>query len=105
MRAESLGFIRPATLGKGCTWYPGGRLGGKEGCVGLYEGRPHCRIPPARLRARTIPYFLGGAMVSLATLATRNLTTVFALILIGSPVWGLRPMRALRSALTSLPVT
>src|ERR1035441_4264587 len=49
-------------------------------------------------------YFLGGAMVSLAALATRNLTTVLALILIGSPVWGLRPMRALRSALTSLPM-
>ena len=42
--------------------------------------------------------------MSLATLATRNLTTVLALILIGSPVWGLRPMRALRSALTSLPM-
>src|ERR1700733_7064031 len=49
-------------------------------------------------------YFFGGAMVSLATLATRNLTTVFALILMGSPVWGLRPRRALRSALTSLPM-
>src|SRR6185437_1687796 len=49
-------------------------------------------------------YFLGGAMVSLATLATRNFTTVLALILMGSPVWGLRPMRALRSALTSLPM-
>src|SRR5580698_5538199 len=49
-------------------------------------------------------YFFGGAMVSLAALATRNLTTVFALILMGSPVWGLRPRRALRSALTSLPM-
>src|ERR1035441_5814375 len=48
-------------------------------------------------------YFFGGAMVSLAALATRNFTTVLALILIGSPVCGLRPMRALRSAFTSLP--
>ena len=31
-------------------------------------------------------YFLGGAMVSLAALATRNLTTVLALILMASPV-------------------
>jgi hypothetical protein len=31
-------------------------------------------------------YFLGGAMVSLAALATRNLTTVLALILMVSPV-------------------
>src|SRR6202046_5617676 len=51
-----------------------------------------------------IRYFLGGAMVSLAALATRNLTTVLALILMVSPVWGLRPRRALRSALTSLPI-
>ncbi len=36
-------------------------------------------------------YFLGGAMTSLAALATRNLTTVLALILMVSPVWGLRP--------------
>src|ERR1700679_2139581 len=49
-------------------------------------------------------YFFGGAMVSLAALATRNLTTVLALILMVSPVWGLRPRRALRSALTSLPM-
>ena len=33
-----------------------------------------------------ICYFLGGAMVSLAALATRNLTTVLALILMVSPV-------------------
>src|SRR5579871_1332442 len=43
-------------------------------------------------------------MVSLADLATRNFTTVFALILMASPVWGLRPMRALRSAFTRRPM-
>src|SRR6185437_13364199 len=48
-------------------------------------------------------YFLGGAIESLAALATRNFTTVLALILICSPVWGLRPMRALRSAFTRRP--
>src|SRR4051794_9952907 len=49
-------------------------------------------------------YFLGGAIVSFATFATRNLTTVLALILMASPVCGLRPVRALRSAFTSLPM-
>src|ERR1700733_197672 len=49
-------------------------------------------------------YFFGGAIVSFATLATRNFTTVLALILIVSPVCGLRPSRALRSSLTSLPM-
>src|SRR5215469_6210089 len=49
-------------------------------------------------------YFFGGAMVSLADLATRNFTTVLALILMAWPVWGLRPMRALRSAFTRRPM-
>src|SRR5580704_76939 len=47
-------------------------------------------------------YFLG-AIASLAALATRNFTTVLALIWIGSPVCGLRPMRALRCAFTNRP--
>src|SRR5579864_6418338 len=47
-------------------------------------------------------YFLG-AIASFAALATRNFTTVFALIWIGSPVWGLRPTRALRCAFTRRP--
>ena len=42
-------------------------------------------------------YFLGaGAIASLVAFATRNFTTVLALIWMGSPVCGLRPMRALR---------
>ena len=42
-------------------------------------------------------------IASLNALAARKRTTVFALILIGSPVCGLRPMRALRCALTARP--
>src|SRR6185503_6149513 len=55
------------------------------------------------VRARGYFLAFGGTMESLAALATRNLTTVLAGILIVSPVAGLRPMRALRLALTSLP--
>src|SRR4029077_6351698 len=40
---------------------------------------------------------------SLKAFAARKRTTVLALILIGSPVCGLRPMRALRWALTARP--
>src|SRR6185369_45401 len=47
-------------------------------------------------------YFLG-AIASLVALATRNFTTVLALIWMGSPVCGLRPMRALRCAFTKRP--
>src|SRR5271168_3654062 len=42
-------------------------------------------------------------MASLNALAARRRTTVLALILIASPVAGLRPMRALRCALTARP--
>src|SRR3984957_209804 len=49
-------------------------------------------------------YFFGGAITSLADFATRNFTTVLALILMASPVCGLRPMRALRSAFTRRPI-
>src|SRR5229473_4477238 len=48
-------------------------------------------------------YFLG-AIASFAALATRNFTTVFALIWMGSPVCGLRPTRALRCAFTRRPM-
>src|ERR1700743_1828213 len=41
---------------------------------------------------------------SLSAFDGRKRTTVFALILIASPVWGLRPMRALRCALTTRPM-
>src|SRR5258707_8926959 len=43
-------------------------------------------------------------MASLNAFAARRRTTVFALILIASPVWGLRPMRALRCAFTARPM-
>src|SRR6202035_4717145 len=41
---------------------------------------------------------------SLNAFAARNRTTVLALILIASPVAGLRPMRALRCAFTARPM-
>src|SRR5215467_7547246 len=43
-------------------------------------------------------------MASFRALAGRRRTTVLALILIASPVWGLRPMRALRCAFTTRPM-
>src|SRR6202048_23737 len=43
-------------------------------------------------------------MASLNAFDARKRTTVLALILIASPVCGLRPMRALRCALTARPM-
>src|ERR1700687_5016096 len=43
-------------------------------------------------------------MASLHDFGARRRTTVLALILIGSPVCGLRPMRALRCAFTARPI-
>src|ERR1035437_4611079 len=60
--------------------------------------------PSPYVRTRKSNYFFAGAITSLAALATRNFTTVLALILMAAPVWGLRPMRALRSAFTSRPM-
>ncbi len=52
---------------------------------------------PAFTTSKFYNYFLaGGAMASFVAFATRNFTTVLALIWMGSPVCGLRPMRALR---------
>jgi hypothetical protein len=56
----------------------------------------------AGLISRMKAYFLG-AIASFAALATRNFTTVFAGILMASPVCGLRPMRALRFDFTRRP--
>src|SRR5262249_2593044 len=47
-------------------------------------------------------YFFG-AITSLTALATRNFTTVLAAILMGSPVWGFRPIRAFRFDFTNRP--
>src|SRR2546422_10948894 len=76
---------------------------------GELKSVPHPRRSAAfrndDVRAREGYFFaFGGTILSLAALATRNLTTVLAGILIASPVAGLRPMRALRLALTSLPI-
>src|SRR5580700_5925765 len=62
--------------------------------------RPALGRPSSDLEQQN--YFLG-AIASFAALATRNFTTVFALIWMGSPVCGLRPMRALRCAFTRRP--
>src|SRR5690242_3367044 len=48
-------------------------------------------------------YFFAPKIASFAALATRNLTTRLAAILICSPVAGLRPIRALRLTSTSFP--
>src|SRR5262249_58307900 len=68
----------------------------------VLEGGPPCEMTMSEREG----YFLafGGTILSLAALATRNLTTVLAGILIASPVAGFRPLRALRLALTSLPI-
>src|ERR1700685_1499927 len=52
-------------------------------------------------RRRNQNYF---RTASLSAFDGRKRTTVFALILIASPVWGLRPMRALRCAFTTRPM-
>ena len=62
-------------------------------------GRP--RVEPDET-GRPVSYFLPSTE-SFMALARRNLHTRLAGILIGSPVWGLRPIRALRLASTSLP--
>src|ERR1039458_6781952 len=51
----------------------------------------------------TVPNYLLPRIASLAALATRNLTTRLAAILMVSPVAGFRPMRALRFTRTILP--
>src|ERR1017187_10097540 len=56
--------------------------------------------PLAKINRRT-GYF---KMASLNAFAARRRTTVLALILIASPVAGLRPMRALRCAFTARPM-
>src|SRR6202162_4010499 len=64
------------------------------------KGRPQAGL---RHQFHHNDYGFLGAIASLAALATRNFTTVLALIWIGSPVCGLRPMRALRCAFTKRP--
>src|SRR5262252_9625524 len=56
------------------------------GCLNRYPGSP-CRTPPLKRNGQT---------ASLSSLAARKATFLLALILIGSPVAGLRPMRAAR---------
>jgi|GEM_PF-4210860 len=51
-----------------------------------------------------MPYFFDGTIASLAAFATRIFTTVFAGILIASPVARLRPIRAFLFTKTSFPI-
>src|SRR5882672_7295910 len=72
------------------------------------RARARCRrarvaTPPARRRARDRGRYFLPSTVSFRLFARRNLHTRLAGILIGSPVWGLRPIRAFRFASTSLP--
>ena len=75
----------PTRRGKLCASSPGA------------PANPPFRHAPVHLIGAFVKnYFLGGITASLKAFATRNFTTVFAGILIEAPVWGFRPMRALR---------
>src|ERR1700723_4443070 len=67
---------------------------------GSSSNRACLRVFIANLCAELI-YF---SAASLKAFAARKRTTVLALILMASPVAGLRPMRALRCALTARPM-
>ena len=84
--------------------------------LGESAGEAAFRRPPRRLRnhgearrphvAEKVRFAkpLDPSTASFRAFAARKRTTVFALILIASPVCGLRPMRALRCALTTRPI-
>ena len=63
--------------------------------LGLNSG-PYAVAGESWFDSPAVPY-LRGAIRSFAAIATRNLTAVFAFVLIDSPVCGLRPIRAARS--------
>src|ERR1039458_5095221 len=73
----------------------GGRMANKRG-----EGTESSASTTTTIR---FGYFFAPRIASLAALATRNLTTRLAAILMVSPVAGFRPMRALRFTSTILP--
>lgn len=62
------------------------------------------QLPSGHIGAPRHAHFFGPKMASLAALATRNLTTFLAGILMASLVAGLRLMQALRLTSTSLPM-
>jgi len=61
-------------------------------------------LPLGVLNGEAPFYFLGGTTASLKALAILIFVTVLAGILIGAPVWGLRPTRAFRLERTNLPI-
>src|SRR6266849_7355823 len=62
------------------------------------------RFMLALCRARSLRCEVYFSTASLNAFAARKRTTVLALILMASPVCGLRPMRALRCAFTARPM-
>src|SRR5512140_1633060 len=100
-----------------------GRLGGTPGKIGRQQdrsehGHPRKGNAPAGYRfgrgAKSIgdatavsgggaPYFFFPPTASLSPLPALNLGTLAALILIASPVWGLRPVRAFRLLTLNVP--
>ena len=65
--------------------------------------RDHSRKVPLTEKKTPIGYFFTPRTASFAALATRNLTTVLAGILIFCCVFGLKPVRAFLFCFTSLP--
>src|ERR1700738_3046783 len=116
MPSESFAIARGKELG------PGARLGLSEnrpspgarssGIVQkVVQWREHFPTPPSRLAPllrslcwpHFLTYFFTPRTASFAALATRNLTTVLAGILIFCCVFGLKPVRAFLFCFTSLP--
>ena len=70
----------------------------------LYNSRRLCQLfESGKKLARQYTYFFPPRIPSFAALATRNLTTVLAGILIFCCVFGLKPVRAFLFCFTSLP--
>src|SRR4030042_2512079 len=97
LKPRDLTIRRKFTPLENPTIHGGGDI--KEDIFYSLEGGIQSSVPSNRV------YFFGGTMASLQALATRIFTTVFAGMLIGSPVAGFFPTRAFRFPKTSLPMT
>src|SRR5512142_3431543 len=78
-------------------------MGGEGGVEFLAQKKRRGTMPAPDRRVARESYFMPPRIASFAAFATRNFTTRFAAILIGSPVAGLRPIRALRLTRTIFP--
>src|ERR1700724_2658175 len=102
--------VQPSLAWSGSRWVPVDKNGFPAGVVQVSnfatqesaaaDARSHGLIPVLEAYAAA----RDGPSASFTVLAARNLTTVVAAILISWPVCGLRPMRALRCALTRRPI-